>query len=147
MKKTSRFILVCILLCIVLASVAAFFLRPVPDLDFLYINYPEIKGYIPASVIGTRVVYFLDPSFYYKFSATEADAVEIARTMKLEPVAASNFASPIYSPTQLFWHDWTWWHPNPANASRLFNAYLDGNDVYLLYDSQEQVIYITIQNT
>ena len=124
-----------------------FFLRPVADLDFLYTNYPEIKGKIPENVIGSEIVGFLDPSFYYKFNASEADAVELARLLKLQPATSIDRFNPAFHPTGMFWHDWTWWHPDAANTSKLFNAYRDGNDIYLIYDVQERVIYIYIQNT
>lgn len=147
MKNRSRIIWALALICVFGGTAAAFFLRPVPDLDFLYINYPEIKGRIPTSVIGTTVVYFLDPAFYYKFNASETEAVELARLLKLEPADSTDIFSPIFHPINLFWHDWTWWHPNPAGASKLFHAYREGNDVYLLYDFKEKIVYLYIQNT
>lgn len=135
------------LICILLGMVAVVFLRPVADLDFLYITYPETKGHIPADVMGTRVVYFLDPSFYYKFSASEADAVQLAQLLKLEPVSGIDNSNPAFHPTGMFWHDWFWWQPNAGNTSKLFNAYRNGNDIYLVYDFRAGVIYLYIQNT
>lgn len=126
---------------------AVIFLRPVPDLDFLYSNYPELEGSIPANVIGTEVIYFLDPSFYYKFDGSAADAARLAGLLKLEPVTEISIYNPGFHPTGLFWHDWLWWHPSAANTFLLFNAYRNGNDIYLMYDAQDQVIYLYIQNT
>ena len=147
MKKIPHLLLVGVLICTLCGSATIIFLRPVADLDFLYDDYPEIKGKIPDNVIGTDVVWFLDPSFYYKFNGNEADVVQLANLLKLEPVASIDNFSPAFRPTGLFWHDWTWWHPNAANTSKLYNRYRDGNDIYLFYDFQEQVIYLYIQNT
>lgn len=129
------------------AVAAAILLRPVADLNFLYIYYPEVKGKIPESVIGTSIVGFLDPSFYYKFPSTEADAVKIAGLLKLKPVETISNLDPAFQPTGMFWHDWTWWHPNASRTSKLYDAYRDGNEIYLVFDFQEQVIYLYIQNT
>ena len=145
MKKRQHWLIIFIFALSAFAAVI--FLRPVADLDFLYINYPEVKGHIPESVIGTSIVGFLDPSFYYKFPASEADAVQLAGLLKLKPVETISNLDPAFQPTGMFWHDWTWWHPNASRTSRLYNAYRDGNEIYLVFDFQEQVIYLYIQNT
>ena len=147
MKKLPKLTWALGLICIFAGILAVIFLRPVADLDFLYVNYPETKGHIPADVIGTRVVYFLDPSFYYKFSASEADTVQLAQLLKLEPVSSIDNTSPAFRATGMFWHDWFWWQPNAGSTSKLFNAYRDGNDMYLVYDFRAGVIYLYIQNT
>src|SRR5262249_50723582 len=129
-KKTlSFFILGALGLC--LCDVCVFvLLRPVPDTDYLYINYPEVKGKLPDGVIGTRVQVFLDPSLYYKFDASEADATQLARLLHLNPIADLDTESHCFQSTGLFWQN-VWWHPNAKSTSLLFNAYRDGDDICL----------------
>jgi hypothetical protein len=141
-KKTS--ILLVLTVCLGMCSVCALIVfLPVPDTDYLHWKYPELNGKLPDSMIGTRVQVFLDPSFYYKFDASEADATQLAELLGLDPV---DYASQCFRPTGLFWHD-LWWHPDPKSTSRIFNAYRNGDDICLMYDFQEKVIYLYIQNT
>lgn len=51
-------------------------LRPAPNTEFLYRNFPELQGHT-ARLKGSSVAFFLDPSFFYKFTATEQDLGEI----------------------------------------------------------------------
>lgn len=144
MKKKTSPLLVLAVLCVCLCGAASLFvLRPVPDLDYINWKYPEIKGIIPESAIGTRVQVFLDPSFYYKFDASQADAAQLATLLKLERV---DQASHCFRPTGLFWHD-LWWRPDAQSTPMLFNAYREGDDICLMYDSKDKIIYLYIQNT
>jgi hypothetical protein len=144
MKKNNWSLFVLAALCLCLCDVCIFvILRPVPDTDYLYAKYPELKGKLPDSMIGTRVQLFIDPSLYYKFDANEAEATQLAGLLGLTPV---DTASQCFRPTGLFWQD-VWWHPNLKSTSRLFNAYRNGDDICLMYDFQEKVIYLYIQNT
>lgn len=144
MKKFRRSLLIAILIFWVIGGILALvFMRPVANLYFLYTYYPEVKDSLPADVIGTEIVGFLDPSFYYRFSGSEADAVALAEKLKLEADPEIN----CFRPTGLFWHDLTWWNPNVANASKLFYIYRDGNEICLMYDFQNRLIYLYIQNT
>lgn len=148
MKKFRRSLLTTIVIFWIIGGILALiFLRPVADLHFLETYYPEVKDSLPADVTGTEIVGLLDPSFYYRFSGSEADAVALAEKLKLEAVPQIDSFSSCFQPTGMFWHDWTWWQPSMANASKLFHAYRDGNEFCLMYDFQNRLIYLYIQNT
>lgn len=148
MKRFRRLLFRTIIVFWVVGGILAFvFVRPVADRHFLETTYPEIKDSLPNDVIGTEIVGFLDPSFYYRFSGSETDAVTLAEKLKLDPIPTIDSFSSCFRPTGLFWHDWTWWQPNVANTSKLFHAYRDGNDICLMYDFQNRHIYLYIQNT
>jgi hypothetical protein len=148
MKQFRRSLLKIILIFWVIGGILAIvFLRPVADLRYLYTYYPETKDSLPADVIGTEIVGFIDPSFYYRFSGSETDAVALAKKLKLETISEINSFSSCFRPTGMLWHDLTWWNPDVANASKLFHAYRDGNEFCLMHDFQNQFIYLYIQNT
>jgi hypothetical protein len=142
-KKHPSFFILAILSIYLCGACALIALLPIPDLDYLYEKYPEVKESIPNDIIGTRVQVFMDPSLYYKFRANEAQADQLAGLLNLSPV---NYASHCFQSTGLFWHDW-WWHPDPKNTSRLYNSYQKGDDICLIYDFIDEVIYLYIQNT
>lgn len=144
MKQFRRALLRAIIIFWVIGGILAIIsLRPVANLDYLYTYYPETKDSLPTDVIGTEIVGFLDPSFYYRFSGSEADAVALAEKLQLEADPPIN----CFRPTGMFWHDLTWWNPNVANASKLFRIYRNGNEFCLMYDFRNQLIYLYIQNT
>ncbi len=138
-------------LAIVLLAVAflLFILRPAPNTEFLHQNFPELQGRTP-NLKGSSVTFFLDPSFFYKFTATEQDLEAIVSQLGLELIPNDRrdyYKEQVFGRNRpLHWHSW-WWRPAITSDSLLFSAYRNGNQLYLLYDSNAKVIYLYIQNT
>jgi hypothetical protein len=138
-------------LFIIILAVAflLFILRPAPNTEFLYRNFPELQGHTPR-LKGSSIAFFLDPSFFYKFTATEQEFGEIVSRLELEQIPNDQRD---YYKEQVFgrnnpmpWHSW-WWRPNLTSDSLLFSGHRNGNQLYLLYNSGTNVIYLYIQNT
>jgi hypothetical protein len=124
-------------------------LRPAPNTEFLYRNFPELQGHTPR-LKSSSVAFFLDPSFFYKFTATEQEFGEIVSQLELEPIPNDQrdyYQEYVFGRNKpLPWHSW-WWRPNFTLDSLLFSGHRNGNQLYLLYDSTAHVIYLYIQNT
>jgi hypothetical protein len=138
-------------LAIIFLSVAflLFILRPAPNTEFLYRNFPELRDYTKRFK-GSSVAFFLDPSFFYKFTATEQEFGEIVSRLNLELIPTDQrdyYQEYVFGNNNpMPWHLW-WWRPNFTSASLLFSGHRNGNQLYLLYDSNAKVIYLYIQNT
>jgi hypothetical protein len=132
----------------ILVIVFLFFaLRPTPNTEFLYRNFLELQPYT-KNLKGSSTAFFLDPSFFYKFTATEQDLELIVSQLGLEPVPNEQhdyFKEQTFGRNKpMLWHSW-WWRPAITSNSLLFSGHRGGNQVYLLYNAN--VIYLYIQNT
>jgi hypothetical protein len=134
---------------IVIAVILLFIFRPAPNTEFLYRNFPELQSYT-ENLKGSSVAFFLDPSFFYKFTATERDVGTIASQLNLEPIQNDQRT---YYKEQVFgrnrplpWHSW-WWRPVIKSDTLLFSGHRNGNQLYLLHNIGTNVIYLYIQNT
>jgi hypothetical protein len=136
-------------LAIIILAVAFLFfiLRPAPNTEFLYRNFPELQGHTPK-LKGSSTAFFLDPSFFYKFTATEQEFGAIASRLELEPIPNDQrdyYKEYVFGRNNpMPWHSW-WWRPTITSDSLLFSGHRNGNQVYLLYNAN--VIYLCIQNT
>jgi hypothetical protein len=137
-------------LAILLLAVAflLFILRPTPNTEFLYRNFPELQGYT-KNLKGSSVAFFLDPSFFYKFT-TEQELGEIVSRLELESIPDDQrdyYKEYVFGKNNpMPWHSW-WWQPNITSDSLMFSGHRNGNQLYLLYNAEINIIYLYIQNT
>jgi hypothetical protein len=136
------------LFIIILVVVILFFiLRPAPNTEFLYRNFPELQNYT-QNLKGSSAAFFLDPSFFYKFTATEQDVGTIVSQLALESIPDGQrgyYQAQVFGRNKpMFWHSW-WWRPTFQSDSLVFSGHRNGNQIYLLYNTN--IVYLYIQNT
>jgi hypothetical protein len=138
-------------LVIIILAIAflLFILRPAPNTEFLYRNFPELQSYT-KNLKGSSIAFFLDPSFFFKFTATEQELREMVSRLELEPIPNDQrdyYKEYVFGKNNpMPWHSW-WWQPSITSDSLLFSGHHNGNQLYLLYNAGTNVIYLYIQNT
>lgn len=128
--------------------IVLFLAYPRPDTSFLFRNLPELKGQTKG-LMGSSTILFLDPSFYYRFSMSEAEFLQLVSQLGLEAVSDSQIE--YYRDTVLglhrpfFWHNW-WWKPL-TNSGRIFVGERNGNILTFVFVTSRQQVFLYIQNT
>ena len=122
------------------------FLYPFPSTGFLYRNAGVLKGKV-SGVKGASVVLFLDPSFYYRFRISPSDLESAVSALGLSESSHIEFdMNTLKRHGPWFWNRW-WWRPVAGPLTCLYKGYIEGNRFYFLYNYENHVAHLYIQNT
>jgi hypothetical protein len=128
--------------------IIALLLYPFPNKSFLFRNAEVLNGRV-SKIKGASVVFFLDPSFYYKFKISYLNFQYVVSDLGLKEkriVSQRDYDIKLMKRGPLFWNFW-WWRPRAVPEAVLYTGYREGNRFYFLYNLSSQVAYLYIQNT